>query len=528
LGENDRVIMFDGSAKKAVDVVIGDRLLGPDGLARKVVRLFSGTEEMYEIIPNYNGKRWSCTGDHRIVLTCNDKKSKNYGKQVILKMRDYLGRSKYFKHTHKMTKSEMVFPAKESLKDRRQGDIANKFSGQHYSFQVKELGPQRYAGFEVEGPDSLYLLEDGTVTHNSRLLLNTMRAYPNLCKVWMAPGVDLLQQTYEMLRQELPAADIGRKYGRYDKLGKDLTLTSLDSVCTFTDGECESVQLLAIDEVHSAVAPARALQLNRFRNAHRLGFTATDSGRFDKADLLIEGLIGPKLTEVSFAQAVDQGILCPIRVYMLEVEIAYFQNVHSRHKAYKLYHNFNEDIVAHLNELLRHRIPKGWQKLIFIANEEQAEFLHDNLEGKPPIAMAKRFKSKKIELANGEKVTERELFNRKMASGETECVLASGIYSQGVTFSDLRVMINMSDTSGKISSVQRPGRLAQVREGKKRGYLVDILFKDVTKPEILKQVPKKQREWLCLPRDSATRKRTYEQTGYEVRVVKDPKEMVFD
>lgn len=48
------VRMYDGSTKAVEDVAIGDKLMAPDNTLRIVIKLFSGTEEMYKIIPKHS------------------------------------------------------------------------------------------------------------------------------------------------------------------------------------------------------------------------------------------------------------------------------------------------------------------------------------------------------------------------------------------------------------------------------------------------------------------------------------------
>lgn len=51
LGKDTPVMLADGSIKMVQDVVVGDRLLGPDGKARNVLSTTSGREKLYKIIP---------------------------------------------------------------------------------------------------------------------------------------------------------------------------------------------------------------------------------------------------------------------------------------------------------------------------------------------------------------------------------------------------------------------------------------------------------------------------------------------
>lgn len=67
----EKVLMFDGTTKKAKDIVIGDKLMGDDSSPRNVLSTCSGQDKMYEVIPTY-GEKFKVNGPH--ILTLRRKK----------------------------------------------------------------------------------------------------------------------------------------------------------------------------------------------------------------------------------------------------------------------------------------------------------------------------------------------------------------------------------------------------------------------------------------------------------------------
>ena len=63
-----------------------------------------------------------------------------------------------------------------------------------------------------------------------------------------------------------------------------------------------------------------------------------------------------------------------------------------------------------------------------------------------------------------------------MARNEVKRCSASNIYSQGVTFPQLRVVVNAVGGGANTSAVQKPGRVAQLQPGKRCGVVIDFLF----------------------------------------------------
>jgi superfamily II DNA or RNA helicase len=96
------VRMSDGSTKRVESVVVGDRLIGPDGKPRSVRVLCRGRQQMYRVTP-VKGEAFVVNEDHVLSLRrTNDGKGYRVPKLVNLTVRDWLSCSKTFKHMHKL------------------------------------------------------------------------------------------------------------------------------------------------------------------------------------------------------------------------------------------------------------------------------------------------------------------------------------------------------------------------------------------------------------------------------------------
>jgi hypothetical protein len=103
--------MFDGSVKAVEDVAVGDLLMGPDSRPRRVLGLGRGREPMYRI---EGGDRTSYTVNESHILAlrlCPEKKGQGYA-PVNLTVRDYLTRSKSFKHRARGYRVSVDFPSR--------------------------------------------------------------------------------------------------------------------------------------------------------------------------------------------------------------------------------------------------------------------------------------------------------------------------------------------------------------------------------------------------------------------------------
>ena len=107
------ILMFDGTIKAVEDVVVGDRLMGPDSKARNVLALARGEQEMYDIVP-IKGRPWRVNRDHILTLVrCGHRKphgrrDQRQGEIVDVRLSDYLGWSKSQKYLYKLFRAPVA------------------------------------------------------------------------------------------------------------------------------------------------------------------------------------------------------------------------------------------------------------------------------------------------------------------------------------------------------------------------------------------------------------------------------------
>lgn len=110
--DNEKILLHDGSTKKSSEISLQDYLIGPDSKPRKILGI-------KKIIPKY------------IITTCNDqtiKLSKNSSIYIkptnqkqnekdksakIVNINDYLEKSNWYKHIHKLSSTSVCFSEKE-------------------------------------------------------------------------------------------------------------------------------------------------------------------------------------------------------------------------------------------------------------------------------------------------------------------------------------------------------------------------------------------------------------------------------
>lgn len=378
-------------------------------------------------------------------------------------------------------------------------------------FKCENIGTGKYYGFELEEEDKKYLMGNFMVTHNSTILLNLLRAWPDVQTIVTLPGADLLRQCYDELQKALPDREI-KMIGAGSKVkfqSEDVTVVSMDSLHKVDPGP---VRLVIIDEPHAMAATSRIDFLPSFSYARKYGLGATLSGRFDGRDFLLEGLIGPILANRTYKEAVEEGAICPIKVMMIRWPLPYLSGDRDAVYSAALYENELVGRCArYLSDVV---IPKEWQMLYFIKTEAQADFLCDCIGRDVAVAMAKKLTSK-----------ERAEMTDQIRKNRIKRVICSDIYVQGVTFHEVMVLVNCGGGGASTTTIQKPGRLAEIRPGKSGGLLIDFMFVPPrtggpAADTVGRDLPPGVSEGMgFMIRESMTRMQAYRDIGYDVHVV---------
>lgn len=118
LARGTPVLMFDGTVRAVEDVAVGDLLMGPDSIPRRVESLARGREQMYRVTPR-KGEPYVVNESHILSLkitglngktvSAPDGRSFGSGDVCNVSVRDYLRGSKTFKHCAKGWRAAVEF-----------------------------------------------------------------------------------------------------------------------------------------------------------------------------------------------------------------------------------------------------------------------------------------------------------------------------------------------------------------------------------------------------------------------------------
>ena len=312
--------------------------------------------------------------------------------------------------------------------------------------------------------------------------------YPTAKIAICGPGQDIVKSTYERLLQ------VTHRVGR---IGDGKYEPNQVTVCTAQSLKrlpVDDLDFFIYDEAHTAAAPNYQEYIARIRRPKMFALSANLEGRADGADIVIEGLFGPKLFEVTYQEGVEHGIVLPIDVHVVDFNstIAQFSaakygsHVSRRRWVYWRNEPRHRCIASYVrDELPKHTVTADPQVLILVETLEHALFLRRHLpEYRLVYASSDVEKLRQMEQADlfspdrdGLDNKQRDKLRRDFERGIERKVIATSCWGTGVDFQGLDALVVAAGPTSEIVSTQWPGRVSRRDRsggGKEKGIVVDF------------------------------------------------------
>jgi superfamily II DNA or RNA helicase len=204
---------------------------------------------------------------------------------------------------------------------------------------------------------------------------------------------------------------------------------------------------------------------------------------------VLEPLFGPMVFELTYQQAVDLGLVVPIRVTWLPIRMTFnpverYSNRVAK-KRYGVWTNIERNrIIANAVK----EYPETHQILILVETIEHAVNLGALLPDFTLVYGAMfpsdctKYKARKLLPADYKPLTDydKHTLRNKFESGELKRVIATDVWATGVDFEQLNVLVRADDRDSDIVDVQGPGRVSRIYvspEGAKKefGEVIDCM-----------------------------------------------------
>jgi Type III restriction enzyme, res subunit/Helicase conserved C-terminal domain len=278
---------------------------------------------------------------------------------------------------------------------------------------------------------------------NARIVITTKR-------------VDVMNSIRRDLTSSIP--NVGQVGGGKREMNR-VTLVSADSLHRI---ESDDVDILIGEEAHELAADSYYKELCRFRRCRMYGFSATPTGRLDNADMRLESLFG---RVVVCGESPCSG--------MVDVQRA----------RWGLWRNQRRNAV--IAEAVR-TFPADEQVLIMVTTFEHAVHLRQHL---PEFTLCyaergdsddfERYKNAGMLPADEPVMTpqRRAKLREDFAAGKLRRVIATDVWSTGVSFNSLAVLVRADARGSEIMDAQIPGRVCRLdqKTGKQEGLVIDCL-----------------------------------------------------
>ena len=296
-------------------------------------------------------------------------------------------------------------------------------------------------------------------------------------------SVDVAERINRSLRRFVPRVGM---VGDGSKQWERVTVITAGSLA-HSDGDAD---FLFCDEVHQLATINFSTSIaQRYRHSKNFGLSATPYARMDNAHAVLEPLFGPMVFELTYQNAVELGLVVPIRVKWLPIRMSFnpverYSNRVAK-KRYGVWTNIerNRMIAAAVQEY-----PKDHQILILVETIEHAVNLGSLLPdfklvyGSMFPSDCAKYKARNLLPKDYKPLSDydKHVLRGQFESGELKRVIATDVWSTGVDFEQLNVLVRADDRDSDIVDVQGPGRVSRLYvspEGVKKefGEVIDCM-----------------------------------------------------
>jgi superfamily II DNA or RNA helicase len=289
---------------------------------------------------------------------------------------------------------------------------------------------------------------------------------------------DLVERTVRTLRGVLPQVGVVRG-GEYKP--SRVTVFTAASLHR-SEGDAD---ILICDEVHELMSPSYSEALARtYKFSRNFGLSATPEGRADNADAKLEYLFGPLIFDMPWQEATELGLIVPIEARWVPIRMARNPAQGRKDVAKKRWgiwrNEYRNAVIGHtvrqhgddeqvliLVETIEHAV-NLWQRLpeyeLCYAEMEMDDLERYKRNGLLPES---------YEPMTGEK---RSALRVAFENHEVKKVIATDVWSTGVSFERLAVLVRADARGSEIMDTQAPGRVARIHEasGKDKGIVYDF------------------------------------------------------
>lgn len=300
------------------------------------------------------------------------------------------------------------------------------------------------------------------------------QALPHARIIFTTKHQAVLKEVYNSLRQHVRSVGIYCSASKQN-IGARVMCCSSGSLHNALEWQPD---LIIGDETQELATGHLLEKLSKFHYCRFIGLSANYRDRMDGVDFELEGLFGPVIGRLTYQDAVQAGLVVPIRVYWRHVHMADPVG-ESRHRIIVQRYCFWRNAYRNRQIAQDARLFADQQVLIVVKTVEHALHLGRLLPEfqlcYAPMSRqnAQKFISAGLLSRDSPLMTKERLdsLKRGFEAGTTRKVIATSVWNRGVNFHNLNVLIRAGGGASRLDDTQIPGRLSRL--GKSYGVLID-------------------------------------------------------
>ncbi len=483
LGYGTPVMLADRRVVPVQDIRVGDDVMGPDGLPRRVHALGRGRAPLYKVTPT-TGASWVCNDEHILTITRDSVVGKAARVLIDISVKDLL-------------RNDVLHGAYQLLRVDLDHQIPYVRVGEVCDFTLEPIGEGDYFGFTLDG-DGRFLLGDFTVTHNTEIIVGVTRRLPGTWLMLVHRDV-LVEQASDRyaLRGGQAAANWTRVPVNQWAWAPGLNVMTFQTLTAAIRRDQDAVDKafarlsgVMVDECHVVPSTTYFAALMRCPAEYRIGFSGTPLDRTDNRSLMAVAGLGKVIYKIRAKQLIDAGVLAAPKITIVPVRQQPLYG--DKYLAiYKQRISQSETRNAAIVQIAK-SAPKPC--MVFVKEIEHGRLIKAACE---KGGLATEFV---YGLTDG---PQRRAAIERLERGDADVLIASVVFQEGVDIPGLESVVIASGGQSVIAALQRVGRGMRTNNGAKQTFQVyDIL--DLGVP--------------CLEKHARRRMNTYVRESYETVV----------
>jgi superfamily II DNA or RNA helicase len=308
---------------------------------------------------------------------------------------------------------------------------------------------------------------------------------PDCRIVIAAPSLSLMHAYLDELRPDFPIGEVGQLGGNRKETQARIVVSTFDSL---ENVDPARTNILFVDEAHECGTEDRTKLLSSFVRSRVYGFTASAKCRSDGADRAVEAIFGKPLTDVTYAEGVEEGYLPEVDCYFYRcmAQSPSSSNQTTRERLMIWRNRLRNATIAGICRYWEKRLfnENGTepQIMVLVSTVEHMFYLRQELPDYTPIYSNMSPKLRERLVLTGVirpehryPTTEQRMeLMRQLVDGKLRKIIAQIRTGTGTDTRHLDVLVRADGKSSEVGNIQYRGRVMRGKRGVCRIY-ADVL-----------------------------------------------------